>query len=109
MQNLQTEIGTQCHRKTRLQKLAVARAQAITPDEEHDSRHNRRHKELSDILVIAVFNQALFNRPALVKNKPVLHEKRDHQYADNNQQKRNQLFLFHCILSPLKAIYLTYH
>ena len=95
MQNLKAKVRTKRHGKGCLQKKAVSHAQAIGPDKKHHYRHNRRHNKLGDILVIAVFDQALFNSAAIVKHKPVLNEKRHHEDSDNDEQQSNEFFLFH--------------
>ncbi len=84
VQNLEAEICTQGHSETGLQEIAVPPAEAIFADKEHDDRHDGSNRELGDILVVAAFNEALFNGAATVEHKPVHHEECYHEDADDN-------------------------
>ena len=95
MQNFKAKIGAKRHGKAHLQKIAITGAQAIASNKEHHHRHNRRHYKLGYILVIAVFDQALFYSTTIIEYKPVLHEKGHHKDSDNDQQQSNQFFLLH--------------
>lgn len=84
VQNLEAEISTERHREPRLQKIAIANAQAVLADKEHDDGHDGSHRELRDILVVAAFDKALLDGAALVEHKPVPHEEGYHEETDND-------------------------
>jgi hypothetical protein len=84
--DFQTEVCTQSHGETRLQKVAVALAKAIPANEEYDNRHNGGNGELGDILVVAAFDETLLDGAAVVKYEPVPHEERNHEDADDSYE-----------------------
>ena len=73
--DFQAEISAKSHRKTRLQKNAVPLANAIFADEKHDKCHDGGDCEFGDVLVIATLYEALLDSAAVVKYKPIPHEK----------------------------------
>ena len=93
--DFQTEIRAQSHSETRLQKVAVALAQAIFANEKYDNRHDGGNSELSDVLVVAAFNETLLDGTAVVKYKPVSHEECNHENPDDNNKRSYKCFLVH--------------
>ncbi len=81
--DFQTEIRTQSHGETRLQENAVSFAKAVLADEENDDRHDGGDRELCDVLVVTAFYEALLDSAAVVKYKPVSHEKCNHENPDD--------------------------
>ena len=86
VQNLQAEVCAQRHGETRLQEVAIALANTVLADEKHDNRHDGCHRELGDILVVAAFDEALLDGAAVVKDKPVPHEERNHENTDDSYE-----------------------
>jgi hypothetical protein len=93
--DFQTEIRTQSHSETRLQKVAVALAKAIPANEKYDNRHDGGNSELGDILVVAAFDETLLDSTAVVKYKPVSHEECNHENPDDNNKRSYKCFLVH--------------
>ena len=93
--DFQTEVCTQSHGETRLQKVAVALAQAIFANEKYDNRHDGGNGELGDILVVAAFDETLLDSTAVVKYKPVSHEECNHENPDDNNKRSYKCFLVH--------------
>ena len=93
--DFQTEIRAQSHSETRLQKVAVALAKAISANKKYDNRHDCGNGELGDILVVAAFNETLLNGTAVVKYKPVSHEECNHENPDDNNKRSYKCFLVH--------------
>ena len=86
MQNFQAEVSTQCHGETRLQKVAVALANTVLADEKHDKCHDGGDCKFGDVLVIAALYETLLDGTAVVKHKPVPHEERNHEDADDSYE-----------------------
>jgi hypothetical protein len=93
--DFQTEIRAQSHSETRLQKVAVALAQAIFANEKYDNRHDGGNSELGYVLVVAALDEALLDRAAVVKDKPVPHEESNHENPDDNNKRSYKCFLVH--------------
>ena len=93
--DFQAEIRAQSHSETRLQKVAVALAQAIFANEKYDNRHDGGNSELSDVLVVTAFNETLLDGTAVVKYKPVSHEECNHENPDDNNKRSYKCFLVH--------------
>ena len=86
VQNLQAEVCAQRHCETRLQKVAVAPANAVPANEKHDNRHDGGYRELGDVLVVAAFDETLLDGAAVVKYEPVPHEERNHEDTDDSYE-----------------------
>ena len=84
--DFQAEIRAQSHSETRLQKVAVALANAVPANEKHDYRHDGCYRELGDVLVVAAFNETLLDGTAVVKYKPVPHKERNHEDTDDSYE-----------------------
>ena len=95
MHDFQAEIRAQSHSETRLQKVTVALAKAIPANEKYDNCHDGGNSELSDILVVAAFNEALLDSTTVVKYKPVSHEECNHENPDDNDKRSYECFLVH--------------
>ena len=93
--DFQTEIRAQSHSETRLQKVAVALAQAIFANEKYDNRHDGGNSELGYVLVVAAFDETLLDSTAVVKYKPVSHEECNHENPDDNDKRSYKCFLVH--------------
>ena len=93
--DFQTEVCTQSHGETRLQKVAVAFAKTILADEKYDNCHDGGNSELCDVLVVAAFDEALFDSTTVVKYKPVSHEECNHENPDDNNKRSYKCFLVH--------------
>ena len=97
VQNLEAEIRTESHHEARLQKIAVTNAQAILANEEYDNRHDSRHRELCDVLIIAALDKALFNSTALIEYEPVPDKESYHQDCYSYEKGYDMYFLNHSL------------
>ena len=82
--DFQAEICAQGHCKTSLQKVPVSLAKTVLADEKYNNCHDGGYRKLRYVLVVAAFYEALLDSAAVVKDKPVSHEERDHENPDNN-------------------------